>query len=138
MMDIMETPDYSVQLNIICEKISLLETKIDEMSKLIEIVFEPTSTNHKPAIIDHKYEEMKATAKEFVKQNGSFQNEIVEIEFEPYKNCFKIIGDTKAYKEIIKNNYGKWNPTFNCWIVGKTKVGNMKEVLNKIENVVII
>lgn len=63
--------------------------------------------------------------------------EINEITFEPYKNCFKIIGNTTPYKEIIKKNYGKWNPTFKCWIVGKTKVDNMKEVLNKIENIII-
>jgi hypothetical protein len=59
-----------------------------------------------------------------------------EISFEAYKKCFKILGDTKPYKEIIKENGGKWNGVMKCWIIGTTKADIIKMALT-VEGVVI-
>lgn len=61
-----------------------------------------------------------------------------EIYFESYKNCYKILGDTKPHKDAIKENGGKWNSGLKCWIIGKKSLEGMKEVLSGIESLNIV
>jgi len=53
------------------------------------------------------------------------------IKIQPYtERSYVILGDTKAYKDVLKGLGCKWNSKLKCgkgWIVGKSKITKVQE-----------
>ena len=92
-------------------RMDTLEEKLDRLINMVEIM----STENQSVGGYSRTESLKDVA--------------IDVKFESYKNCYKILGDTKSIKSTIKENNGKWNPSFKCWIVGKSSLEKMKNAI---------
>lgn len=41
----------------------------------------------------------------------------VSLNFEEYKKCILVTGDTKPVKDLLKSHKAKWNPTLKGWVM---------------------
>ena len=50
------------------------------------------------------------------------------------EKSFLVKGETKDYKEILKNNFGRWNPTLQGWIFSMKHKEEIKLLLQTLNN----